>query len=126
MREALGPTPHWWHSSMSARPTHGPRERAIADLSAFGGLAAHAAYSCCRTDNVDEAATWLEWGRARVLSDALDRDRSDLAELERRHAELSERYRSASAHPEAREHAIRCPASATTDDPLTRNQGIYD
>jgi hypothetical protein len=64
-------------------------------LSAVGDMPAQAAYARCRTDEPGPAAVWLEWGRARVLSDVLDRSR--LSRLAVSHSGLTDRYRQAAA-----------------------------
>lgn len=70
-------------------------------LSAVGDMPAQAAYARCRTDELSLAAVWLEWGRARVLSDVLDRSR--LTRLAVSQPALVGRYRQAAARLNARE-----------------------
>jgi tetratricopeptide (TPR) repeat protein len=62
-------------------------------LSAVGNMPAAAAYARCRTEESGAAAVWLEWGRARVLSDVLDRAR--LTGLAVSHPALASRYQQA-------------------------------
>ena len=69
-------------------------------LSAVGDMPAQAAYARCRTDEPGQAAVWLEWGRARVLSDVLDRSR--LTRLAVSHPALADRYRQVAARLNAR------------------------
>ena len=64
-------------------------------LSAVGDMPAQAAYARCRTQEPGAAAVWLEWGRARVLSDVLDRAR--LNHLAASQPALVGRYRQAAA-----------------------------
>jgi tetratricopeptide (TPR) repeat protein len=64
-------------------------------LSAVGDMPAQAAYARCRTQEPGAAAVWLEWGRARVLSDVLDRAR--LNHLAASQPALFGRYRHAAA-----------------------------
>jgi tetratricopeptide (TPR) repeat protein len=62
------------------------------------GLAANAAYALARTREVDRAVETLEAGRARLLAEALERNRHDLEQLPARgQGELYARYRQASA-----------------------------
>lgn len=70
-------------------------------LSAVGDMPAQAAYARCRTEEPSAAAVWLEWGRARVLSDVLDRAR--LTRLAVGHPALADRYRQAAARLNAGE-----------------------
>ena len=70
-------------------------------LSAVGDMPAQAAYARCRTDELSPAAVWLEWGRARVLSDVLDRSR--LTRLAVSQPALVGRYRQAAARLNARD-----------------------
>jgi tetratricopeptide (TPR) repeat protein len=74
---------------------HVARRDVEAWLSAVGDLSAQAAYARCRTDEPGAAAQWLEWGRARVLSDALARAR--LATLAATRPDLAGRFREAAA-----------------------------
>jgi Tfp pilus assembly protein PilF len=62
-------------------------------LSAVGDMPAQAAYARCQTRRPLAAAVWLEWGRARVLSDMLDRAR--LGHLAADQPDLVNRYRQA-------------------------------
>ena len=64
-------------------------------------MPAQAVYARCRTDELSLAAVWLEWGRARVLSDVLDRSR--LIHLAVSHPALVSRYRRAAARLNAGE-----------------------
>jgi CHAT domain-containing protein len=57
------------------------REGKEAWLREAQGLPAHAAYATARVSNLPAAVTTLELGRARLLSDALERDRADLENL---------------------------------------------
>lgn len=74
---------------------HLARRDVEAWLSAVGDLPAQAALARCRTGQLSAAAEWLEWGRARVLSDALGR--AQLASLAVSHPDLVRRYRQAAA-----------------------------
>jgi hypothetical protein len=79
-------------------------------LSAVGNMPALAAYARCRTHEPSAAAVWLEWGRARVLSDVLDRARLTL--LTASHPALADRYRQAAARLNAREQDRLSPGYA--------------
>ena len=58
------------------------------------GLPARAAYALASTGDIEAAAVALERGRAVLLSESLERDRTDLVRLaELGHAELVDRYR---------------------------------
>jgi tetratricopeptide (TPR) repeat protein len=74
---------------------HLARRDVEAWLTAVGNLPAQAALARCRMGQPGTAAEWLEWGRARVLSDALGRAR--LTSLEVSHPDLVRRYRRAAA-----------------------------
>jgi tetratricopeptide (TPR) repeat protein len=71
-------------------------------LSAVGDMPAAAAYARCWTEEPSAAAVWLEWGRARVLSDVLDRAR--LTSLAVSHPALVSRYRQAAGRLNASGH----------------------
>src|SRR5262249_6140668 len=63
-----------------------------------GGVHVEAAHASVRAGDVEGAVAMLEHGRARILSDALARDRADLTQLrELGRGDLLDRYRSASA-----------------------------
>lgn len=79
-------------------------------LGAVVDLAAQAAYSHWRNDDPDAAVVWLEWGRARLLSHVLDRDRRDLADLANDHADLVRRFRTAAACVRALENTDLRPS----------------
>lgn len=64
-------------------------------------LPAQAAFARVQTGEPRQAAEWAEWGRARVLSDALDRAR--LAGLAASHPALVRRYQQAAARLMARD-----------------------
>jgi CHAT domain-containing protein len=73
------------------------RDEKEAWLRVAQGLPARAAYALARAGRPQEASTSLERGRAFLLSEALERDRADLAILEAAgHEELADRYRAAS------------------------------
>jgi tetratricopeptide (TPR) repeat protein len=55
------------------------------------------AYCLSELDDVSAAALRLEWGRARVLSEVLERERADLHWLEHGHAHLVDRFTAAAA-----------------------------
>ena len=92
---------------------HVTRSDKEAWLGAFPALAAQAAYSCSRTDDTDAAAGWLEWGRARIFSDALGSDRRALANLAQERADLVERYRAVSARVRSLENTPAIDARDT-------------
>jgi len=52
-----------------------------------------AAFALCQTGALAPALVRLEWGRARLLSDALGRNRANLDMLAQTHPQLAERYR---------------------------------
>jgi hypothetical protein len=81
---------------------HLARRDVTAWLSAVGDLPAQAAFARCRTGEPCAAAEWLEWGRARALSDALGRAR--VASLAVSHPDLVRRYQEAAARLNASEH----------------------
>lgn len=64
-------------------------------LAAAHGLHAHAAYALAREGKAEEAAIVLERSRARVLGDALARDRADLEQVQAMHPEVYARYSTA-------------------------------
>lgn len=74
---------------------HAARRDVEAWLSAIGDLSAQASYARCRSGEPRAAAEWLEWGRARVLSDALARAR--LETLAVAQPALAGRFREAAA-----------------------------
>ena len=84
---------------------HVARRDVEAWLSAIGDMSAHAAYAHCRTGDPGAAAEWLEWGRARVLSEALARAR--LAPLAATRPDLVSRFQEAVARLNARDHDPR-------------------
>lgn len=72
-----------------------------AELREARGMSARAAYAHAKTGNLLAAVETIESGRARLLGEALERDRRDLALLAEPamgKAELLERYRTASEH----------------------------
>jgi hypothetical protein len=71
--------------------TRNDKEAWLADV---GQMSARAAVASSRPR---QAAAWLEWGRARLLSDALAHDRSDLAALDQDRPALAARYRAVTA-----------------------------
>ncbi len=84
------------------------------------GLPANAAYALTRLDRLQEAVETLEAGRARLLAEALEANRRDLAQLAllgRR--DLLERYRAASEQLATLQAAGRQPASSP-DGPALR------
>ncbi|HNS04209.1 MAG TPA: CHAT domain-containing protein, partial [Anaerolineae bacterium] len=84
------------------------------------GLPANAAYALTRLDRLQEAVETLEAGRARLLAEALEANRRDLAQLAslgRR--DLLERYRAASEQLATLQQAGRQPASSP-DGPALR------
>ncbi|MGG6239680.1 CHAT domain-containing protein [Nodosilinea sp. AN01ver1] len=62
------------------------------ELSMAVDLPRRAAYAMARTANLQDAVTTLEQGRARGLSESLDRDRSDLTQLQQIAPDLYNRY----------------------------------
>jgi hypothetical protein len=66
-------------------------------------MSARAAVASSWLARPGQAAAWLEWGRARLLSDALARDRSDLAALDRDQPALAGRYHAVAARIRALE-----------------------
>lgn len=64
-------------------------------LAAANGIHAHAAYALAREGKVEEAAIVLERSRARILGDALARDRTSLEQVQARHPAVYNRYSSA-------------------------------
>lgn len=74
-------------------------------LRAVGAMSAAAAFALCQTGKVASALARLEWGRARLLADALGRDRADLDVLAQTRPELAERYRLAAGRVVATEAA---------------------
>jgi len=70
-------------------------------LHAVRDVPAAAALAHGRLDQPDAAVVRLEWGRARLLADALGRSRADLTALARGRPELGARYRAAAARVRA-------------------------
>jgi hypothetical protein len=62
-------------------------------LRAIRTMPAAAAFALSQADALPLALVRLEWGRARLLADALDRDRADLDVLAQTHPQLAERFR---------------------------------
>lgn len=62
-------------------------------LRAIRTMPAAAAFALSQTGALPLALVRLEWGRARLLADALGRDRADLDALTHTHPQLAERYR---------------------------------
>jgi hypothetical protein len=62
-------------------------------LRAIRTMPAAAAFALCQAGALPPALVRLEWGRARLLSDALGRNRADLDVLAQTHPQLAERYR---------------------------------
>ena len=67
-------------------------------LRAVAEAPATSAYVYCRLGEPASALTRLEWGRARLLADALALARLDLDALDRVRPDLAERYRAAADH----------------------------
>jgi CHAT domain-containing protein/tetratricopeptide (TPR) repeat protein len=63
-----------------------------AELGEIGDLYRRTAYALARSDDLKGAVVAVERGRARLLSEALQRDRADLETLARTHPDLYERY----------------------------------
>jgi len=63
-----------------------------AELAETADLYRRAAYASARSGDLQNAVVALERGRARLLSEALERDRADLETLKRTHPDLYERY----------------------------------
>jgi hypothetical protein len=72
-------------------------------LFAVRTLPSAAAYAHVRLGDGPAAAARLEWGRARLLTDVLERDRADLRALADRVPGLAARYRMAAARVRALE-----------------------
>jgi hypothetical protein len=80
---------------------HLARRDVEAWLTEVGDLPGQAAFARARTGEPAAAAEWLEWGRARVLSDALGRARLDVLAASR--PDLVRRYQHAAARLAARD-----------------------
>jgi CHAT domain-containing protein len=63
-----------------------------AELSETADLPRRAAYALARVGDLQKAVETLEQGRARGLSESLNRDRADLAQLEKTHPKLCQKY----------------------------------
>lgn len=82
--------------------THALRPHREAWLRQAQGLPAETAYALARTGDVEGAVEVLEQGQALLLSDALERERARLDELERAgRSDLAHRYRAAAARVES-------------------------
>ncbi|HEY9817105.1 MAG TPA: CHAT domain-containing protein, partial [Candidatus Obscuribacterales bacterium] len=68
-----------------------------AELSETADLPRRAAYALARTGNLQKAVETLEQGRARGLSESLDRDRADLTQLQQTHPNLYQDYQEIAA-----------------------------
>jgi len=64
-----------------------------AELTETADLPRRAAYALARTGTLQAAVETLEQGRARGLSESLDRDRADLIQLQQTHPNLYSQYR---------------------------------
>ncbi|WP_448570231.1 CHAT domain-containing protein [Trichothermofontia sp.] len=64
-----------------------------AELAETADLPRRAAYALAKIGNLQQAALTLEQGRARGLSESLERDRADLSQLEQSHPDLYTQYR---------------------------------
>ncbi|NJM49234.1 MAG: CHAT domain-containing protein [Alkalinema sp. RU_4_3] len=64
-----------------------------AELAATADLPRRAAYAMARTGNFQAAVETLEQGRARGLSESLDRDRTDLDQLQQLNPDLYKQYK---------------------------------
>ena len=65
----------------------------IAELKETAALPRRAAYAYAKTDHLQTAVTTIERGRARGLTENLQRDRADLEQLKDRREDLYDRYR---------------------------------
>jgi CHAT domain-containing protein len=63
-----------------------------AELAETSNLPRRAAYALARTGHLQQAVGVLEQGRARGLSESLDRDRADLTQLQQTHFDLYQDY----------------------------------
>ena len=63
-----------------------------AELSETADLPRRAAYALARVGDLQKAVETLEQGRARGLSESLNRDRTDLAQLQQTHPDLCQNY----------------------------------
>jgi CHAT domain-containing protein len=63
-----------------------------AELAETGDLPRRMAYTLARSGNLEKAVETLEQGRARGLSESLDRDRANLTHLQQNHPDLHDRY----------------------------------
>ncbi|HEY9816597.1 MAG TPA: tetratricopeptide repeat protein, partial [Candidatus Obscuribacterales bacterium] len=68
-----------------------------AELAETADLPRRAAYALARTGDLQKAVETLEQGRARGLSESLDRDRSDLTQLQQTHPKLYQDYQQITA-----------------------------
>jgi CHAT domain-containing protein len=68
-----------------------------AELAETADLPRRAAYALARTGDLQKAVETLEQGRARGLSESLDRDRADLTQLQQTHPELYQDYQQITA-----------------------------
>ncbi|MGG6269100.1 CHAT domain-containing protein [Leptolyngbya sp. AN03gr2] len=67
-------------------------ESKAAELAETADLPRRTAYVLAQTGNLTQAVETLEQGRARGLSESLNRDRADLAQLQQRHPDLYSQY----------------------------------
>jgi hypothetical protein len=89
------------------------REQQEAWLLEVRGFTSSAAYVLAKADAPAEAVVALEQGRAVLLSEALQRDRADLARLLQGGSDLADRYQRAAAR-ERESHMISQPALDVT------------
>ncbi|MBF2095642.1 MAG: CHAT domain-containing protein [Synechococcales cyanobacterium K44_A2020_017] len=68
-----------------------------AELAETADLPRRAAYALARTGDLQKAVETLEQGRARGLSESLDRDRADLTQLQQTHPDLYQDYQQITA-----------------------------
>ncbi len=90
------------------------------------GLPANAAVAAARAGFGDRAVLALERGRARMLSDALDRDRAEVSDLrDAGRADLAERFSQAAAELAARERS-QASSGAQDDAALAAAKAAFD
>jgi len=89
------------------------------------GLTANAAYALTRTGDLEHAVEVVESGRARLLTEALERNRHDLEQLPARgHGELLARYRQAAARWAALTAETERPSEAPLPDAAARRDAL--
>lgn len=82
-------------------------------LSELQGLPGRMAFALAKMGNLSRAVTSLEHGRARLLSEALDRDRADLEHLEEfGYSNLYQRYLAAVEESKALSESLSTPPEA--------------